>query len=114
MQLFGFLEAAATQATTGETSPLAQYSSFIMIIVLVVVFYFFLYRPQKKQEKQIAAMRSNIKVGDGISTNGGILGKVVQIKDDYLIIETGNDKTKMKIAKWAIRAVEQPAEEDDE
>jgi len=86
----------------------------IMIALFGLLMYFMLYRPQKKQEKAVNEMRSSLQVGDEVSTNGGILGKIVQIKDNFIIIETGNDRTKLKIAKWSIRAVEHREEEDDD
>ena len=89
-------------------------STIIMIALFGLLMYFMLYRPQKKREREVNDMRSSLKVGDEISTNGGILGKIIQIKDDFIVIETGNDRTKLKIAKWAIRAVEHREEEDDE
>jgi preprotein translocase subunit YajC len=85
-----------------------------MIAIFVFFAYFLLYRPQKKQERAINEMRSSLRVGDEIATNGGILGKIIQIKDDFIIIETGNAKTKMKIAKWGVRSVEHREEDDEE
>ena len=114
--MFPFLEVAEA-AAGGETaaeSGLGFMNPIIMIVIFGALMYFMLFRPQKKQEKAINEMRSSLRVGDEISTTGGILGKVIQIKDDFLIIETGNDKTKLKIAKWAIRAVEHREEEEEE
>ncbi len=88
--------------------------SLIVIVLFFVVFYFFVMRPQKKQEKETAKMRDNLQIGDEISTNGGILGRVVKIKDDIITIETGSDKNKLKIFKWAVRAVEIPANAPDD
>ena len=68
---------------------------------------------KKKQEKEVNQMRENLQIGDEISTNGGILGRVVKIKDDIVTIETGSDKTRLKIFKWAVRSVEIPANEVD-
>ena len=97
-----------------EPSAASSIISLVLPIALLVLMgYFMLYRPQKKQEKTVNEMRSNLRVNDEISTNGGIIGKIMQIKDDFVIIETSTAKTKMKIAKWAIRAVEY-REEDSE
>lgn len=87
----------------------------IMLVVCVAMFWF-MNRSQKKQEREIAKMRDNLQIGDEISTNGGILGRVVRIKDDIITIETGSDRNKLKIFKWAVRAVEVPvdSEETDE
>lgn len=113
---FAFLSEGAEAASDAPAGGAA--SSLISTVVMIAMFgllaYFLLYRPQKKQEKKVAEMRGSLKVGDEISTNGGILGKIIQIKDDFLIIETGNDRTKMKIAKWAVRAIEHREEEEDD
>ena len=84
-------------------------SMVVMILVLVGVFYFFLYRPQKKQERETTEMRNSIEVGDVISTVGGIIGVVVRIKGDMLLIESGADRTRIQIQKWAVRGVEERA-----
>ena len=89
-------------------------STIIMLVAFIAIFYFMIFRPQKKQEKEIAKMRDNLQIGDEISTNGGILGRVVKIKDDIVTIETGSDKNKLKIFKWAVRAVEIPADAEEE
>ena len=80
--------------------------SFQMIILMVLLFvgmYFLMIRPQKKQQKKEQEIRENTQVGDEITTIGGIDGKVVTVKEDSLIIETGADKNKMKITRWAIQ-----------
>lgn len=80
--------------------------SFQMIILMVLLFvgmYFLMIRPQKKQQKKEQEIRENTQVGDEITTIGGIVGKVVTVKEDSLIIETGADKNKMKIKRWAIQ-----------
>ena len=86
--------------------------TIIMLVVCVAMFWF-MNRSQKKQEREIARMRDNLQIGDEISTNGGILGRVVKIKDDIVTIETGSDRNKLKIFKWAVRAVEIPANSED-
>lgn len=86
--------------------------TIIMLVVCVAMFWF-MNRSQKKQEREIARMRDNLQIGDEISTNGGILGRVVKIKDDIITIETGSDRNKLKIFKWAVRAVEIPANAED-
>lgn len=102
---FRLLEGAATDAG-GAGSLIGMVA---MIVVLVVVFYFFLYRPQKKQERETAEMRDSIELGDVISTVGGIIGVVVRIKDEMLLIETGADRTRLQVMKWAVRGIEEKA-----
>jgi len=70
------------------------------------VFYFLLIRPQKKKEKETQRMRNSIQVGDEIVTAGGIVGLVVSIKEDTVVIETGNDRSKVRIKRWAIQSNE--------
>ncbi len=83
----------------------------ILIVVMFVVLYFFMIRPQKKQERETAAMRNNLQVGDEITTIGGIIGKVISIKDETVMIETGHDRTKIRILKTAVRSVDVHAED---
>jgi preprotein translocase subunit YajC len=85
--------------------------TIIMLVAVFVVFYFFGIRPQKKQEKQQADMRNNLQVGDEITTIGGIIGKVVSIKDETCVIETSRERTKMRILKSAISRVDVKAED---
>ena len=76
----------------------------IMMVALFAIMYFMMIRPQKKKQKEEQSMRDNIQVGDEITTIGGIMGRVVTVKEDSLIIETGADRNKMKIARWAVSA----------
>lgn len=76
--------------------------AFAFPIALLAIFYFLLIRPQQKKDKKVREMRSNLEVGDKISTIGGIIGKIVKIKEDMITIEVGSDKTKFEIMKWAV------------
>jgi preprotein translocase subunit YajC len=79
--------------------------SFLPILLLVGMFalmYFFMVRPQKNQEKRDAQMREGTQIGDEIVTSGGILGRVVTIKEDSLVVETGADRVKIRITKTSI------------
>lgn len=80
-------------------------------LIVVAFLYFTVLRPQKKQEKETAEMRNNLMVGDEITTIGGIIGKVVSIKEETVMIETGHDRTKIRILKSAIRNVDVRAED---
>ena len=82
-----------------------------MVVLLFVVFYFFGIRPQKKQEKEAADMRNALTVGDEITTIGGIIGKIVSIKEETMIIETGRDHTRIRLLKSAVRTVDVHAED---
>ena len=76
--------------------------SLIMFVPIVALMYFMMIRPQKKKQKEEQAMRDNLQIGDEITTIGGIIGKIVTVKDDSLIIETGADRNHMKITRWAV------------
>ena len=80
--------------------------TLIGIALLFVFFYFFMIRPQKKQEKRDNEMRNSLAVGDEVTTIGGIIGKVVSIKEETFVLETTKDKTKIRFLKGAIRSVD--------
>ena len=85
--------------------------SILIIVVMFVVLYFFMIRPQKKQEREINNMRNNLQVGDEITTIGGIIGKIISIKEETVMIETGHDRTKIRILRSAVRNVDVHAED---
>ena len=81
-------------------------SLFFTLALMVVLLYFMIYRPQKKQEKKDAEMRKNLEIGDQVTTIGHVIGRVVAIKDDSFVLETGSDRVKIRFTKTAIGAVE--------
>ena len=81
-------------------------SLFFTLALMLVLLYFMIYRPQKKQEKKDAAMRAALEIGDQVTTIGGIVGRVVAIKDDTFVLETGADRVKIHFIKNAISSVE--------
>ena len=85
-------------------------SSIIMLVAMLAIFYFMLIRPENKRKKEAEAMRSAVKVGDRITTIGGICGTVVNVKEDRLVVETGADQVRIEFAKWAISSNETAAE----
>ena len=86
----------------------------LMVVAIFVIFYFFMIRPQKKQEREQSAMRNNLTVGDEITTIGGIIGKVVSIKEETCVIESAHDRTKIRILKNAISRVDVKAEDAED
>ena len=89
-------------ATGTEGQKGSSVTMIIMMVVMLVVMYFIMIRPQKKKQQEEQKLRDSVQIGDEITTIGGIMGRVVTVKEDTLIIETGADRNKMKIAKWAI------------
>ena len=105
--MFYFLTEAAGAATTDATGGLM--SMLPMLLIMVGVFYFMIIRPENKRKKEAEQLRSNIKNGDKITTIGGIVGKVVDVKEDKFVIETGADQVRIEFAKWAISTNETAA-----
>lgn len=89
----------------------SPFISFGLIAVMILAMYFLMIRPQKKQEREVNDMRNNLQVGDEITTIGGIIGKIVSIKEETVMIETGHDRTKIRILKTAVRNVDVKAED---
>ncbi len=85
-------------------------STIIMLVAMLAVFYFLMIRPESKRKKEAEQMRSDLKVGDEIVTIGGIYGKVVHVKEDKFVIETGADQVRIEFAKWALSANETGAQ----
>ncbi len=106
---------AATPADGGWLGMLMSFAPFILIFVLM---YFMMIRPQKKKQKEEQEMRNNLRVGDELTTIGGIRGRVVSIKEDSIVLESGTDRTKIQFMKWAIQSVETkhdaPIDDDDD
>ena len=85
-------------------------STVIMLVLMVAVFYFMLIRPENKRKKEAEAMRGAVKTGDKITTIGGVIGTVVNVKEDKIVIETSADQVRIEFAKWAISTNETAAE----
>ena len=75
----------------------------VPFVLLIVVFYFVLIRPQRKRDKETQRMRNSLQVGDEIVTVGGVVGLVVSIKEDTVVLETGGDRSKIRVKRWAIK-----------
>ena len=96
--------------TAAGTAGAGMGSSVIMLVAMLAIFYFMLIRPENKRKKEAENMRSSVKSGDKITTIGGIVGTVVNVKDDKIVIETGADQVRIELAKWAISTNETAAE----
>lgn len=89
----------------------SSWISIGIIAIMLVAMYFLMIKPQKKQEQEQNNMRNNLQVGDEITTIGGIIGKIVSIKEETLVLETSRDGTKIRILKTAVRNVDVKAED---
>ena len=74
----------------------------IMIVAMIAIFYFLMIRPENKKKKAITEMRNSLKVGDEITTIGGVVGTICAIKDQTVVMETGADRVRIEFTKWAI------------
>ncbi|HIZ55551.1 MAG TPA: preprotein translocase subunit YajC [Firmicutes bacterium] len=107
---------AVSSAVEGaeQTAPtwLALLMQFGVFIPIILIFYFLLIRPQRKRDKQMQEMRNSLQVGDEVVTSGGIIGIVVSIKEDTVVVETGSDRSKVRLKRWAIQSNETIHDED--
>ena len=85
-------------------------SPIIMVVAMLAIMYFLMIRPENKRKKEAEQLRSDVKVGDEITTIGGIVGTVVNVKEDKFVIETGADQVRIELAKWALSSNETAAE----
>ena len=85
-------------------------STILMLVMMIAVFYFMLIRPENKRKKEAEQMRSAVKKGDKITTIGGIVGTVVDVKENNIVIETSADQVRIELAKWALSTNETAAE----
>ena len=89
-------------ATSADAAAAGGPSMLIMMVALIGVFYFLMIRPENKRKKEAEAMRNALKVGDNITTIGGIIGDVVSVKDNSIVIETSADRVRVEFAKFAV------------
>ena len=109
MNQFMTLEAGAQSG-----NPLSMLLMLAVYAVFILALYFIFFRPQSKKKKKEAEMRKNAQVGDEITTIGGICGRIIAVKDetDSVVIETGSDKAKLRVKRWAIGSVDTVHEDD--
>ena len=87
---------------------------FAYLIIIVALFYFMIIRPNKKRQKEEQERLNSLTLGAEITTIGGIVGTIVNIKDDNITIETSIDKTLIEFKNWAIRDVKKPETDEKE
>ena len=103
--LYFLADAASDQASGGGLLGMLP-----MLLIMVGVFYFMLIRPENKRKKEAEQLRSNIKNGDKITTIGGVMGTVVDVKGDSFVVETSADQVRIEFAKWALSTNDSAAE----
>jgi len=100
--VFAGCTATGTTTSTTGTSSSGTIQFVLSIAVLFAVFYFFMIRPENKKKKKVQEMRSSLGNGDKIVTIGGIMGEIISTSGDSITIETGDDRVRIQVAKWAI------------
>ena len=96
--------------TTDAAASGGMMSTVIMMVAMLAIFYFMLIRPENKRKKEAEQMRSSVRKGDKITTIGGIVGTVVDVKENNIVVETSADQVRIEFAKWAISSNETAAE----
>jgi len=96
---------------TAEAGGFGTYGTIIYVVVIIAIFYFLMIRPERKRRKQAEELRSSVTVGDYVTTIGGIYGKVVHVNDKFVVLESGEDRVRIQIAKWGVSSVGKDAEE---
>ena len=92
--------------TTTAPTFFETYGTLIFLAIMLIVMYVTVVLPQRTEEKAKAELRNSLEVGDGVVTIGGIIGRVVSVKEDTVLIETGSDRVKIRMSKNAIGEVE--------
>ena len=103
MDFINLLAATATDTATAQVGTMEQLLvTFIPLVLMIVVFYFLLIRPEKKRAKKMKEMLDNLQVADEVVTTGGIIGIVIRVTEDTVLIETGNDRTHLRVLRSSI------------
>ena len=103
------LALAANGTSQGSIIP-----TIVMIVAMVAIFYFFIIRPEGKKKKAVNEMRESLKVGDEITTIGGVVGTICALKEETIVMETGADRVRIEFTRWAISSNGKQAEENTE
>lgn len=115
LEVFAEPAATGTGATVAAPTAMDMVAQFLPFVVIIVAFYFLMIRPQRKRDKENREMLASIKVGDSITTIGGMVGKITKIKDEKVIFETGpkTEPHQITIERWAIKTVEKAISDEE-
>ncbi|MGX8698299.1 MAG: preprotein translocase subunit YajC [bacterium] len=111
LSLTGCVPSEAADGTAGAGG---MAFTVIYLVAIVAIMYFVMIRPERKRKKEAEEMRSSISVGVTVTTIGGIVGKVVDVKDDFITIETSEDRVRVELAKWGISSVGKKKDENEQ
>lgn len=104
IQLLVDTAGAANAAAEGQggNSVVALLTTIVPLVLMIGIFYFLLIRPEKKRSKKMKEMLDNLQVADEVVTTGGIIGRVLSVKEDTVLIETGSDRTRIRVLRSSI------------
>ena len=107
-ELLTLLTSGQTATTTGQggNDIVSILTMLIPLALMVVIFYFLIIRPEKKRGKKMQEMLNNLEVADEVVTTGGIVGRVLRVTDDTVLIETGSDRTKIRVLRAVLLRTE--------
>lgn len=95
-------ESATGSTATGGSTWVQLLGSLIPFVIAIALMYLILFRPQKKREQEAQKMRDNVRIGDEVCTAGGLIGIVIRVAEDSIVMETGGERSKIRVKKWAI------------
>ncbi len=102
LAMSGCAPATTGDAAAGGAGTAGALSMIPMLIVMIAVMYFFMIRPEKKRKKEAEDLRNSLTTGDKIVTIGGMTGKIVNVSGDEIVFETGEDRVRIQVKKWAV------------
>lgn len=97
---------SSAEGAAGAGGGASMLTMFLPMLFLLGAMYFIMIRPQNKKEKALQSMRNSLEIGDNVVTIGGIVGRVVALKDDTVVLETGTERNKVRFKRWAVQEVE--------
>ena len=103
MEILSNLILTSTTSSGDGSTTGAMLATFLPMVLVLVFFYFVLMRPQRKEEQKTQKMREQLQIGDEVVTVGGIVGIIVRQTEDTVVIETGGERNKIRVKKWAIK-----------
>ena len=101
-QLYSLLVNTTDTPAAEPSTVVTLLTTVLPIVLMIVIFYFLLIRPEKKRSKKMKEMLDNLQVADEVVTSGGIIGRVLSVKEDTVLIETGSDRTRLRVLRTAI------------
>lgn len=100
--LLRLLVETPTATAEGGSVAATLLTTALPLVLMIAIFYFLLIRPEKKRSKKMKEMLDNLQVADEVVTTGGIIGRVLSVKEDTVLIETGSDRTRLRVLRSSI------------